>query len=237
MWQPSRYWEKNRRWWQCRNCGEWQLGFETGIAKIPPRVLYFDIETSLTEMVVKTFDMRVRSGWLDWHEITKPFYVISWAAAWYSPDKTPKLYSNHVTGKEAIKRDDKRCLQELWELMDYADWVVGHNSKAFDVKKVETRFLLNSMGTPSDYKQKDTLAEAKKRFKAESNALDYWAQLLGADRKDDMRRADWEAVDRGDEKTIRKMHRYNRGDVKAGMQVLKQFQEHIESNSGTRLFK
>lgn len=236
MWTPSPYWEDNRRWWHCRNCDHWQLELPAQGLRIPPKVLYYDIETALVKMEIDVFDMRVRSGWLDWHNITRPFYVISWAAAWVD-DKTPRLYSDAVTGYEAKRRKDKRCLQGLWDLIDQADYVVGHNVKAFDHKKIETRFLLNNMGRPSDCAAVDTLTLAKKYFKPESQALDYWQTLFGGQNKDHMVREDWEEVNKGNQKIINKMHKYNRGDVQAGINLLHKFVNYIESNGGKKVFK
>ena len=92
------------------------------------------------------------------------------------------------------------------------------------------------MGAPSEYKKRDTLSMAKKHFKAESNALDYWMRLIKGQQKEHMVREDWEAVNNGDQKTINKMEKYNRGDVVSGMQLLKTFMEHIESSGCKRLF-
>lgn len=232
-WRKSAYWTGNRRWWLCR-CGHWQLGYAPIADVVPPKILYLDIETSLIEMKVQVFDMRVRSGWLDWHDITQPFYVISWAAAWLQDDI--RVMSDAVTATEALKRDDKRCLTRLWNLIDSADYVVGHNSKSFDVKKIETRFLLNRMGTPTEFKQFDTLTKAKQRLKPESQALDYWARLLGGNKKDHMIREDWQEVNKGNQRIINKMRHYNKGDVREGVHILKEFKQYFESN-GARLFQ
>lgn len=234
LWRKSPYWTDNRRWWRCR-CGHWQLEEPPqGLDIVKPKILYFDIETSLVEMKIDVFDMRVRSGWLDWHDITKPFYVISWAAAWVT--ENIRVMSDAVTGKEAVKRDDKRCLMRLWNLIDNADYVVGHNSKAFDIKKIETRFLLNQMGAPTEFKQFDTLMQAKKRLKPESQALAYWSRLLGGNPKDHMIREDWQEVNKGNDRIIRKMQHYNKGDVREGVYILKEFTAYFESN-GTKLFR
>ena len=187
-------------------------------------------------MTIDVFDMRVHSGWLDWHDITESFYVICWSAAWVKRDKDIKVMADAVTAQEALNRHDKRCLQGLWDLMDQADYWVGHNSKAFDVKKVYTRFLMNNMGAPQDGKQVDTLTLARKYFKPESHALAYWSQLLGGNPKDKMVREDWLECSKGNQKAINKMLRYNKGDVREGVNVLRRFVTHIESN-GTIVFK
>ncbi len=221
----------------CR-CGHVQLEESPIEMVVPPKVLYFDIETSTSEMKVDVFSMRVRSGWLDWHDIAKPFYVICWSAAWVD-DKPLKVMSDAVTPNEARKRKDKRCLQGLWDLIDGADYVVGHNSKGFDVKMINTRFMLNHMGMPSDFKQVDTLTLARARFRPESQALAYWSRLLGGNPKDHMVREDWEECNKGNPKAINKMRKYNKGDVREGINVLRKFVEHIESNGhgAARVFK
>ena len=224
-----------RREMVCR-CGWIQLEEAPQEEVIPPKVLYFDIETSLIEMKVQTFDLRVRSGWLDWHEIEKSFYIISWAAAWVN-DKPIKILSGAVTGEEAKERNDGRMLQGLWKLMEAADYVVGHNSKSFDVKKVETRFMLNHMPAPAEFRQVDTLQIAKKRFRSESNALAYWSKLFGGNPKDHMVREDWIAVNEGCQKTINKMRKYNKGDVREGVNDLLNFMRYIESNGYSKLFR
>lgn len=187
-------------------------------------------------MKIDVFDMRVRSGWLDWHDIEKSFFVICWSAAWVD-DNEPKIMSDVVTPWEAVHRRDKRCLQRLWSLMDAADYVVGHNSDGFDIKKAETRFLLNRMGTPSEYKTRDTLKLARRRFKAESNALAYWSRLLGGNDKDHMTREDWLECNKGNPKILSKMRHYNKGDVREDINVLKRFIEHVESNKQYKVFR
>lgn len=224
-----------RREMICR-CGNVQLEEAPQNTVVFPKILYIDIETSTMKLEIETFDLKLRSDRLDWRDIVKSFYIISWAAAWVG-DGEARIISDAVTPAEAKRRDDKRCLKKLWELIDQkADYVVGHNSKNFDIKKLETRFFLNHMGTPSKYKQRDTLQIAKKRFRNESNALAYWSKLLGGNPKDHMIKDDWLEVNKGNEKIIRKMLKYNKGDVREGVNILRQFVEYIESNGQTKVF-
>jgi hypothetical protein len=236
-------WRKQFRWvndddgferkeMQCR-CGHWQMEEPPQDIKVPARILYFDIETAPFKLETQRFDLKLKSGYLDWHDITKPFFIISWAAAWVT-DEEPRIMSDAVTGWEAKRRKDKRCIQGLWDLINDADYVVGHNSKAFDVKKVETRFFLNGLRTPCEFKQRDTLTMARQRFKSESNALAYWSWLLGGNPKDHMVWDDWLEVVKGNQRVINKMRKYNKGDVHEGINILKQFVEYIESNGSHR---
>ena len=62
---------------------------------------------------------------------------------------------------------------------------------------------------------------ARKAWKLESYTLDYICKYLGIAGKDKMGMEDWTGIqDTGDEKLLRKMMKYNRGDVKNGVKVL-----------------
>ena len=226
---------KDRREMICR-CGHVQLEDPPQEIKVKPKILYFDIETAPFKLEMQRFDLSLKSGYLDWHDITKPFFIICWAAAWVDldTDGQEKIMTGAVTGWEAKRRTDKRNLKILHDLLSQADYVVGHNSKGFDVKKVETRFILNNMPAPYEFQQRDTLTIVKKRFKNESNALDYWMKLLGGQRKDDMHFEDWLKVCQGDQKTINKMVHYNKGDSQAGMVLLKKLVRYIDAGAKKR---
>lgn len=198
--------------------------------RVPPKILYLDIETAL--MRVDLFSLYIPGKYISWKAIEKRSYIICWSAAWVT-DKPPLIRSGCVTQREARQGRDKRCLKDLWELMDNADYIVGHNSNKFDLKKINTRFLLNRLSAPLQYGQIDTLALARKHFAADSNALEHWSLLLGGKPKDDMRMEDWKRIClTGDNATLRRMTRYNRGDVREGIKVFKEFRTWIESGGG-----
>lgn len=161
-------------------------------------------------------------------DLFKPRYIISWAAS-YVGDK--KIWSDCVTPKEARKWSDKRILPRLQELMDSADILAGHNLDAFDLKHCNARFLLNDIEPIVGKKTLDTLKIARSKFKFESNRLDYISQILGFRPKDDIRNSDWlKIVTTGDEKTLAKVLKYNKGDVRNGKAVL----ERLMKYSGKR---
>lgn len=152
------------------------------------------------------------------------------------PDTTlenMRVMSDVITTDEAKKQNDKRTLSGLWDLMNRADVLVGHNIKSFDTKKAHLRFLLNKMGAPDlSVKQIDTLSLAKKYFKNDSNSLGYWLERLGKSSKDKMNSEDWDLCKTGDERTLRKMRRYNKQDVRGGAEVFLEFRKYIESGGG-----
>jgi len=137
----------------------------------------------------------------------------------------------------AVVKNDRRIMKGLWELLNQADYVVGHNVDGFDIKKVNNRFVQLGMDLPYMYKTVDTLKLSRKYFPFESNGLDYIAQKIGGKAKQDIDFDDWRRiVETGDEKTLVKAERYCKGDVREGLNVWRYFRRKIES-SGKVLIK
>lgn len=221
-----------KREWQCRNCRHVQLEEAPQGLDIPPKVLYFDIETAL--MKVTTF--RTGRQYVTWKSVEQDSFVICWGAAWMHEPKITVM-SNCVTPAEARKQNDYNCLWGLWELMDEADYIVGHNMRAFDWKTVNARFIEHGWPAPHETKIVDTLLMSRRRFRVDSHALEAWSKRLGGKPKADMRREDWEACMKGDERALSKMHRYCRGDIREGVHITKQFQQYYESATGLQMFR
>lgn len=135
-----------------------------------PRILLFDVETLPLEVY----------AWSLWQDSTplnmvkKDWSVLGWCAKWYGEDEV--FYED--VGKQKNLRDDKKILKKLHQLLDEADIVVGHNSDAFDIKKINARFILNGMQPPSSYKRLDTKKLAKKHFGFTSNKLAYLTENI-----------------------------------------------------------
>ena len=105
-------------------------------------------------------------------------------------------------------------MQRVWDVLDTADALVGHNSRGFDGPHLLTGFAELGMPAPSPYKDIDTLVIARRAFKAESNTLDALAKRLGVDAKTDkydVRVA--QAAVAGDKDAQRRIESYNRGDI------------------------
>lgn len=136
-----------------------------------PKVLFLDIETSpIIAHVWALFDQNVALN-----QIVQDWSILSWSAKWMHEDKI--MYQDVRHEKDV--NNDKNILKGIWELLDEADIVIGHNSKRFDIKKLNARFVLNGMQPPSSFKQIDTLTIAKKHFAMTSNKLEYLADKLG----------------------------------------------------------
>jgi len=215
--------------WICGRCKNETLA-DRPFIRTSKKELYLDIETSLTG-IRGNFGTRVRGEYIRPSMIKHPYYIICWSALW--TDKPSRLYSACVTQEDALRFDDKNIIAPLWDLMNRADVIAGHNVDKFDAKKINTRFLVGGFEEPLPYKTIDTLKIARKKYSFESNSLDYLFQLFGIKRKDKMSEEDWIAIEEtGDPKALRKMQRYNRGDVRGGAEVLGILRDNLPRDFG-----
>jgi uncharacterized protein YprB with RNaseH-like and TPR domain len=135
-----------------------------------PKILFIDIETSpIIAQVWRLFDQNVGLN-----QIQVDWSILSFCAKWKDSDEI--IYMD--TRNQADANDDTVLLDALWRLLNEADFVVGQNSKRFDVKKINARFIMNEMPKPSTFRQIDTLEIAKRQFGFTSNKLEYMTDKL-----------------------------------------------------------
>ena len=135
-----------------------------------PKILFFDVELApILGHVWRLFDQNVGLN-----QIESDWYLLSFCAKWAHSDE---IYYFDQSQQENIE-DDYLLLLELWKLLNEADIVIGHNSKRFDTRKANSRFILNGIPKPSTYRQIDTLEIAKRQFGFTSNKLEYLTDKL-----------------------------------------------------------
>jgi hypothetical protein len=221
--------EYDLRVWRCWRCGNVQeettpfipLGYRTGA-----NILYIDLEVSKSR--VFSYGLKVPSGYLNPDDLEQSYYIICWVASYVGQEK---IFSGCVTTEQALEWRDAEILSPLRDLMDSADIIAGHNVDLYDLKRVNTRFLLNGLEPVIGKKTLDTLKMARSKFAFESNRLDHISQKLGLRPKDDIRNKDWlEIVKTGDQRTLKKVLKYCKGDVTSGKGVL----ERLMKYSGKR---
>ena len=148
-----------------------------------------------------------------------------------------KVLNAKLTPKEAKDEDDYRIMKSIWSLLDEADIIIGHNIKKFDVKKINTRFLLHDLGNPSSYLMIDTLHHARKQFSFHSNKLDFIAQQLGVGKKVQHEGFDmWVKCMEGDKEALNKMQEYNDGDILINEEVYLKLRPFIMPHPNLSLF-
>lgn len=223
------------RLWRCFRCGKVQT---ERAAPIPPKhvrtganILYFDLEVSYS--LLYNYGLKVPSKYIAKDNLLQRYIILGWAASYMHETK---IYSDFLTSKEITKWNDSRILPRLRELMSGADILAGHNVDGYDVRRSNTRFVLNNMdgilvGGSGGKKTLDTLKIARSKFAFESNTLDEICAALGLRGKDPMSREDWLKIQAGDEKTIAKAAKYNVNDVRQGKAVLKKLQPYSGKSS------
>ena len=134
-------------------------------APVKPKILMFDVET----LPIEAFVWSIWQDSVNLDMVIKDWSILGWAAKWYGEDE---IFYADVRNQKDL-RNDKTILEKLHKLLDEADFVVGHNSDAFDIKKVNARFAHHGMKPPRSYKRVDTKKLAKKHFEFTSNKLSH----------------------------------------------------------------
>lgn len=126
--------------------------------------------------------------------------------------------------------DDYHVAKTFHEVLNSKDDFVlmGHNLDRFDIKKFNTSALKHGLCAVPERQSIDTLKQARRKFKLDSNKLDYLARFLGVGEKiqtggfqlwNDIVQAKYPAVGKkaDPEKTkeaMRRMVLYNKHDVR-----------------------
>lgn len=224
--------KNGRRVFLCQNCGNAQEE-ETPSLPIPKRlnanILYIDLEVS--KSIYSNYGPKVPSKYMRPDNLLKERYIICWTASFINDDL---LFGDCVSPAEAarfmdfstVKTDcDENILKKLHALIRDADIIAGHNVRAFDLKHAFTRFKYYGFDPIGNKKVVDTLTIARSKFAFESNSLDAISRRMGFRPKDDITNEDWNAVLRGDGKTLKKIYEYNKGDVVQGKRIYDELEQ------------
>lgn len=200
------WWEN----WKGKNLLLNEIPVKNVVGSSSPKILVFDIETA----PMKGWFWTIWQADIPLDRIERDWYVLSWSAKWLGSDDV--LYEDKRGSWDTC--DDKHLLQGIWRLLDEADIVVTQNGKKFDVKKLNTRFVLNGMKPPRSYKHIDTCEQAKRVFGFTSNKLEYLSDKLCRRHKKLKHKnypgnSLWDACLVGDMEAWEEMEEYNVHDV------------------------
>lgn len=200
-----------------------------------PKVLFWDIETSLQTVAV--FDLKY-NDYIDPSSIVQERYVICAAWKWQGESKVHTVSvldePNALYGKDP--HNDKYVIERLHAVLSEADVIVAHNGDEFDTKYIETRILFHGLDPLPTITSIDTYKTAKKRFKFNSNKLDYLGKFLGVGQKKPTKSGLWMKVLNGDESAIREMVQYNKQDVTLLERVFDKLQPYVANHVNRQLF-
>lgn len=175
-----------------------------------PKILFYDIETA--PMKAHLWSMWQHGVGLN--QIETDWHMLSFCCKWAHSDEVFYYDQRHAKDIE----DDYELVLKLWHFLNEADVVVGHNSKRFDTKKANSRFILNGLPKPSSFRQVDTLEIAKRQFGFTSNKLEYLTDSLCTTTKKSKHNKFpghtlWVECMKGNLEAWEEMEAYNRDDV------------------------
>ena len=136
--------------------------------------------------------------------------MLMWSARYLGQKK---IHTDCVTIDEAQARQDARVVESITNLMNESDIVMAHNGDGFDIPWIRGRGWVNGTEPLAPVVSIDTKTRAARDFKLTHNNLDVLARLKGYRQKDKTDFSWWSEILAGNEKMLRKMHRYNRKDV------------------------
>lgn len=138
-----------------------------------PRHLILDIETA----------PNLAHVWGFWEqnviEVERHWIILSYSYKWYPKGKIHTVCLPDFKGYKKDKFNDEKLVNSLWKLLDDADIVTGHNIKAFDLKKINSRFSVHHLPPPRHYEVIDTLLILRTNFAFSSNKLDDISRQFG----------------------------------------------------------
>lgn len=174
----------------------------------PKKVLFIDIE-NLAHLIW---------AWGTWEtdaiEMERPGHLLSMAYKWLGEKQTHVIAQCDYKGYKPMSDDDEPLCRDIWNLLDEAEVIIGHNAQKFDIKKINYRFMLHGMTPTSPYKIVDTLTAVKRVAQAPSHKLDALGKDMKLGRKIEHEGWSlWKKCYLGDPKAWEKMKRYNAQDV------------------------
>lgn len=130
------------------------------------KILFLDIECSMAMgYFYGLYDQNISI-----QSIVEHPRMIAFSAKWAGKRKV-EFYSEYHHSRKVM-------LEEMHALLDEADIVVGWNSKRFDIKWINSEFMVEGMKPPAPYKQIDLMQEVKRNARFISHKLDYISERL-----------------------------------------------------------
>lgn len=140
------------------------------LGKKAPKVLFLDIETApLLAYVYGLWNNNIPLNMLksDW-------FILGFGISWADSEEV-KYFDNR--NSENIE-DDSELLKILWEYLEEADIVIGHNIRKFDMRKIKARMVKHKFKPFSHVKVYDTMSISKRNFGFPSHKLEYISKIL-----------------------------------------------------------
>jgi hypothetical protein len=175
--------------------------------KKSPKILIFDIENSYVEVA----SWGINKQYINKSQILNDWFILSFSCKYLYDDK---IYSFALTPEEAIAKDDKRIVWQLWKFLDDCEIAITYNGNFHDIPKTNTRMIINRFPPPSPYKSIDIYQTVSRNFAFTNKSMDYVSYTLDLQRKMENEGLDlWKRCVAGDPESLKTMENYNRQDV------------------------
>ena len=197
----------------------------------PSKIFIADIETA--QMIVKVWSLRQYGKYIDYRRIVKDWFILMWSGKWALSNE---VLGECVTPKEALDRDDSRILEPLWDILDNAQIVIGHNYRSFDDRKIKARLFKHKQLPPSSYQIIDTLKHSQKEFALSSHKLDYITGYLELPQKLETNIGLWDNCEDGSQDALDEMFEYCKNDIVINEQLYFELLPWMKSHPNVGLF-
>jgi len=184
-----------------------------------PKIFVLDIETAPIE--AWTWGIWDQNIGID--QIKTDWSILAYCAKELGDSKI--IYAD--TGGKGKKqvRNDKRLLQDIWNLLDSADIIVAQNGARFDLPRINSRLIANGYGPYSPVRVIDTLAVSRRTFGFTSNKLAWVAKYTTDQHKSEHKKFPgfglWKECLNDNPEAWREMEKYNKQDVIATLELYK----------------
>ena len=179
-------------------------------SKIIPKILVLDIETS--NIIAKVWGLWNQNVGLN--QVVKHSSIFSYSAKFIGDDKI--FYDDTFFQKD--RRDDKRIVTQLVELINQSDFILAHNGVKFDMTRIRARATVHGLPAVKEVHEIDTLKIAKKKLGFDSNKLEHLTHMLCTKHKKLVDKkfhgqALWNEFEAGNELAQIEMKEYNQLDI------------------------
>jgi hypothetical protein len=183
-----------------------------------PSILTLDIETA----PIESYHWGLWDQNIGLEQINVEWTILSYSAKWLHEEEMI-FESTGGRGRDRV-RDDVELLSHLWTLLDKADIVVTQNGKAFDMRKINARMIMQGIDRPySPVKIVDTMLISKKHFEFTSNKLAWLSKYLTPSKKSEHKKFPgfelWSECLKDNAEAWAEMKHYNGLDVIATEQL------------------
>lgn len=185
-----------------------------------PNILVIDIERQ-SGLADGFWEGKQYQSWLPDTRLIEPPRTICFAHQWLG-GKTKFV----AEWDAKLEQDDTswtpggghlQMVEKAYDLFDEADYVVGWNSKNFDIKHLNTAFLFYGLGRPSPHIDIDLMLQIKRATNPWAKSMGFISKVRGMEGKDYIAPETWRALRFGTQLEQRRARRefktYNIRDV------------------------